>query len=150
MENKQIQDFPSLSEVQDEVEKAGEARSHSKRPWTRPVTIALAILAVILAVIDFFPKGTPAYASGTGGVSGRVVNQSLTPVPAEVYLLTTEKVTTAGSDGTFTLGDVPEGQQQLMVSYGGVGNSTIVTIEHGKMVDVGQIRVQETLLPPGQ
>ncbi len=154
MTNKQIQDFPSLSEVETEVEKQSaeqeKNRAGSRRPWTRYPTIALVILALGLAVVQWYPRGSAAPAEGTGGVTGQVVNQSLTPVPAEVYILRTENVTTADTAGAFTLSSVPEGPQELMVSYGGVGVSTIVTIERGKTFNVGQIRVQETLLPPEQ
>ena len=154
MTNKPIQDFPSLSEVENEVEKQSteqeKAQAASRRPWTRYPTIALVILALGLAVFQLLPRAAAAPAAGTGGLSGQVVNQSLTPIPAEVYILQTENVTTADPAGAFTLNGVPEGPQELMVSYGGVGYSTRVTIERGKTFNVGQIRVQETMLPPEQ
>jgi len=154
MTNKPIQDFPSLSEVENEVEKQRaaqeKAQARSRRPWTRYPTIALLILALGLTVLQLLPRGAAAPANGTGGVAGQVVNQSLTPIPAEVYILQTENVTTADSSGAFTLSSVPEGPQELMVSYGGLRYYTRVTIERRQTFNVGQIRVQETMLPPEQ
>src|SRR5436190_221914 len=67
------------------------------------------------------------FAQSTGSVSGTVTDRTTNAflVGAEVRLAGTELVAATARDGTFTLANVPAGQQSLEVSYVGRKTKTV-------------------------
>src|ERR1051326_232086 len=83
--------------------------------FRRPLTLFMVIGSWLFAA-------TAAHAqSGTGSISGRVFNPSTGEYVrnAEVRVQGTNELVTTGSDGSFTLSNVPAGSASLSVSYTG-------------------------------
>lgn len=80
----------------------------------------------------------------TGIISGKVTDNKKEPLPfASVYINQTTIGTTTGVDGTFKLQRVPEGEQDLVVSFVGFQTfQTTVTVD-----DSVEVQVVVNLLP---
>jgi hypothetical protein len=149
MPAKPIQDFPSISEVEEHIEQ-GAKPGPPKIPWTRWVIGFLAILILAMWISVSIPGSLTATLSSKGGISGRVVNEKSTPIPADISVLRTDLQTAADTGGSFSLQNIPAGSHSVIIGYGGVGVEFPVLVEAGKTIDLGQIEVETTALPPSQ
>jgi hypothetical protein len=122
-----------------------------KKKLVRPTTLVIAVLLVSLVGLGvlYLTKLSPSTRfAGVGDVSGFIENTRNTPVSAEIFVLNQNISTTSGTDGQFTLSNVPGGDQTLIVAYQGMGKEVPVTVRVGLVLSVGTIIVEETQLPP--
>ncbi len=149
MQDNQNPEFPSLSEVEEHVEKQAD-QHHPKRRWTQWVIIFLVVLIIGLGTIQIVKKVPLVFQNGKGSVSGIVVNRMATPVSADIFLLQTNLTATTDSNGAFILRNVPTGIHQVIVAYDGMGQEIQVDVQAGTVVDLGHIQVETTQVAPAQ
>lgn len=144
---KKIHGLPDLEEVESQIAQE-KTREKPKTPGRlRVVLIGLGFLVVALAVINLAVTTVLPSVGGAGSISGNVVNQQQTPVPAEVYILGMDISATTDANGNFLLNNVPAGEVHLIVAYDGMGREIPVQVTAGQNVTVGQVRVEETEMP---
>jgi hypothetical protein len=152
---KKIDDLPGLQEIQDEIvveEKQVEQKTQSqkRKKTVRYFLLGFFLLALILVGVNMITTYEKPIKTGTGGVTGQVVNQSLTPVVADIYVLDSDLSEQSASDGSFTLINLPAGQINLIVAYQGQGVEIPIMIESGEISILGQIKVESTQIPSSQ
>jgi len=84
---------------------------------------------------------------GSGGITGRVVNESGQPVPAGAVVLGTEIRVTADAQGNFTIPNAPSGPIVLVVGYQGNGIEIPLNVPRGGEVHLATIKLVSTLMP---
>ena len=109
--------------------------------------IALIIIAAGLGAVNFLQSNTAALISGTGSISGSVIDENGKPVAAQIYILGTKVHGQALEDGTFHLDGVPSGQQSVAIAYQGSGFEIPAQIRTGENTLLGQVQYTSTLEP---
>ncbi len=141
-----LENAPTIDNRQDGI-RSNLAHPEKKRRTVRLIILALLVLVVILAAVNFLNSDTAGLMMGKGDLTGWVSNAQGTPLPAEVFVLGTDLQAQAAPDGSFTLNDVPEGQRSLVAGYDGQGIEMEVQISAGQTTDIGQVRILSTLTP---
>lgn len=152
---KKIENLPGLQEIQDEIvveEKQIEQKTQSqkRKKTVRYFLLGFFLLALILVGVNMISTYEKPIITGTGGVTGHVVNQSLTPVVADIYVVDSDLTAQSAGDGSFSLINLPAGQINLIVAYQGQGVEIPVMIESGQVSALGQIKVESTQIPSPQ
>jgi iron complex outermembrane receptor protein len=111
------------------------------------VLYVLCGIAVILVVITLLTSNGASLSTGKGSISGNVVNELGTPLPAEVYVVSTKLGTTANNDGNFVLENIPEGNREVIVTYSGQGVDLQVKITENQQLSLGVIQIRSTQIP---
>jgi len=152
---KKIDDLPGLQEIQDgivieEKQVDQKAQSQKRKKTVRIIVMGLFLVALTLFAVNMIAKYEQPIKTGTGGVTGQVVNQSLTPVVADIYVVDSDLTAQSAGDGSFSLINLPAGQINLIVAYQGQGVEIPVMIESGQTSVLGQIKVESTQIPSSQ
>lgn len=145
---KKIEGSATIKDIEDEIENEAVIKTpHSnKKLWS--IIMILVIGLAVLSGIDWISSDAGQTILGFGIVNGSVINIQGSPVPAEIYLLTKDISTMADKDGSFSLENVPVGDQRLIIAWQGVGKEFPIKVEAGKTISLGQVIVEETQLPP--
>jgi hypothetical protein len=149
---KKIEGLPNIEEIKGEIAVEEEQierkeRSLKKKKTVRWVLLSLFLVAVILTGINFLANYEAPIQSGTGGVSGQVVNISLTPVPAEVFIVGSNLSAQADDQGQFSMINIPAGEITVIVAYQGQGVEIPVVVTSNETSKLGQIKVESTQIP---
>ena len=149
---KKIEGLPNIEEIKGEIAVEEEQierkeRSLKKKKTVRWVLLSLFLVAVILTGINFLANYEAPIQSGTGGVSGHVVNISLTPVPAEVFIVGSNLSAQADDKGQFSMINIPAGEITVIVAYQGQGVEIPVVVTSNETSKLGQIKVESTQIP---
>jgi hypothetical protein len=104
-------------------------------------------VAIILGVMAYGSGNLAINFAGTGSVTGNVVNGLGTPVPAQIFVLSTKLGTAADALGNFRLDSIPAGKKELIITYQGQGVDKPVEIISGQTTSLGTIQVQSTQIP---
>ena len=149
MSVEKIEGLPSASEIQNEINKGAEQEPTppKKRNTLKPVLYVLCGIAVVLVVITWLTSNGTSLSNKKGSISGNVVNELSTPLPAEVYVVSTKLGTTANSDGNFVLENVPEGNREVIVTYNGQGVDLQVKVTENQQLSLGVIQIRSTQIP---
>jgi hypothetical protein len=116
-----------------------------RRLWAAAGILGLVLIALVIANLG---RGNNlATLTGTGSVSGQVVDENNRPVQAEVILIGQKNAIPTGPDGRFELKNVPSGLQSLVVGYQGTAREVPFNAVVGQIVDIGQIQVVATQVP---
>ena len=141
-----LEKSPSLDQFQDGMpSKLPDQKSKRKRIFT--IMMTLVVIIITLGIINFLQSDTAAILSGTGTITGIVVDENGDPIEAEIYVLGTKVDGLADSDGYFIIDGVPSGNQSIAVAYQGSGFEYPVFIQPGESTKLGEIRFISTLEP---
>ena len=105
------------------------------------------MILIALIIANLTQSNNLALLTGTGSVSGQVVDENNQPVQAEVILFGQKNAIPTGPDGRFELKNVPRGKQSLVVGYQGMAREVPFNAVVGQAVDIGQIQVVTTQVP---
>lgn len=119
-----------------------------RRRQVRVVIVGLLLLALVLGAIQVFNSPVGVVLRGTGQVQGRVVDDRDRPIPAEIFVLGTQHSTRCDANGEFMLSGVPAGTLAVVATYNGQGIEQVVQLEVGAALNLGELRVAATALPP--
>jgi len=86
MPEKKIEDFPSISDVEEHIQVQARL-NRTKIPWTRWAILALLVLIFGLVTVKIVQSNPAVLSSGKGSVSGTIVNPLATPVSAQVFFV---------------------------------------------------------------
>lgn len=126
------------------VEKKGNSSTGRKR--FRILLMGMAVIIVVLAAINFFQSPTAKTLAGTGSVQGIVVNKDGKPLNAEIFITGTKWQTSTNANGQFSL-TLPAGNYSLVVARNGMGNEYPISVQRGKIQDLGTIVLVSTPSP---
>lgn len=110
-------------------------------------------LSIAVVVLAFAPLSVPQSVSGTGTVSGVVLDSETGRFleGAEVSIAGTALRGTTARDGSFTLRNVPSGLQELVVAYPSLDRQTVpVSVPAGAVVQVETIRLTSGVVVLGE
>lgn len=119
-----------------------------QRRRLRAVILGLLLVVLVLGGIQLFNSPVGVMLRGTGQVQGRVLDERDQPIPADILILGTQRTTRCDANGAFVLGDVPAGKVSLVAMYRGQGIEQVIQLEVGAVLNVGDLRVVATALPP--
>lgn len=126
------------------VEKKGNSSTGRKR--FRILLVGMAVIIVVLAAINFFQSPAAKTLAGTGSVQGIVVNKDGKPLNAEIFITGTKWQTSTNANGQFSL-TLPAGNYSLVVARNGMGNEYPISVQRGKIQDLGTIVLVSTPSP---
>ncbi|WP_416443596.1 TonB-dependent siderophore receptor [Leeuwenhoekiella sp. A16] len=79
-----------------------------------------------LLLLLTFISINPLFAQNTGTISGKITDETNSPIPfANIYLVTLKKGTAANEDGEFTLKNIPQGTWDVTVSAVGFKSKSL-------------------------
>ncbi len=137
---------PSLDQYKDGIpEKLPSQRRRKRALWG--VILVLLIVAFALGVKVFLQSDTAARLSGTGAITGVVIDENGHPVAAEIYVLGTSIRGQADANGVFTIEGVPAGEHAIAVAFQGSGFEYPALVQTGQTTDLGEVRFTSTLEP---
>ena len=116
----------------------------------RRIRLAIVVLSLVLGgliLLNVTRSRVIERISGSGTVTGLVLDARGQPAVAEILIERTALVTQSDPSGRFTLPGVPVGQQLLVVAHTGVGVEYPIVAVAGASVDVGTMRVETTAVP---
>lgn len=155
MTKKTIAEFPSISEIQKEVddnplaEAPKSPKGNKVRQWiARWLIIGLGLLVVALVVFNLIRSPAGQRMLGSGSVTGVAVINDQKPVQADIFIPGSDYAAQSGADGSFTLANIPAGKQNIVIAFDGIGQEIPVQIEAGKTVNIGTIKLATTQVPP--
>jgi hypothetical protein len=119
-----------------------------RRHRLRVVILVLLLVVLVLGVIKVVTGPVGVALRGTGQVQGRVIDDHQQPIPAEIFVLGTQFSTRCDANGAFTLTEIPAGTLSLVATYRGQGVEQQIQLNVAQVLDVGEIRVAATALPP--
>jgi hypothetical protein len=143
-----IDGLPSVEDIQNELnnEQTSDQAENKKRSL-RPILIVLAIIAVLLGSFAILTGKSILKSGATGIISGNVTNESGTPIPAEIYVVSTKLSTVADTQGNFVLGNIPVGENEVLVAFQGQGVEVPVVIQKDQNSSLGSIQIRSTQIP---
>jgi hypothetical protein len=143
-----LEDSPSLENYSGGTLPDGPGPA-SRQKVVRLVILALTVLAVVLGIANFLNSADLAVFTATGTVTGLVVDNHGSPLPADIYILGGVRIEAkANQDGSFSVSGVPAGQRSVFAGYQGVGSEVPFDLPAGGVVNVGKIEIVETSMPP--
>ncbi len=99
-----------------------------------------------LLLVQFFAFALFVVGYGQGVISGVISDSNEPLIGASVILEGTTNGTITDIDGKFMLSDVPEGSQEISISYVGFGTKTMnIMVESGNN-NLGNIRMEESMV----
>jgi len=137
-----LENSPSLDDYQGGMPARLPDAARGKR-LTRLVILGLLVIVLIFAILNFVQSETGGILAGRGSLSGIVMDTNNQPIPAEVFLVGSQQIVTAGPDGRFELKYAPAGEQTLVVAYQYTGRKYSCTIQPGAQVDLGILYAPE-------
>lgn len=111
------------------------------------VILVLLVSVIGLSVVVFIRSDNQQLVRGVGSIRGSVVNEQGQPFQAEIYILGSEILSKADSNGYFEISGVPAGKQYLIVADEYVGHEFQIAVLPGEMLDVGVLRFISTATP---
>ena len=108
---------------------------------------ALAGLVLILGVINLLQSDKGGLLTGTGTLTGTIVDNEGQPVQAEVFVVRSDVEAQTDRAGRFEIKGVPEGDQTVVVAYMFAGQEFPVRVKAGEAVDMGRIPIVTTPRP---
>lgn len=145
---KKIEGTASLDQIEKEISNESPKEPSRRKNSLLPVILVLGMIMAGLVAVDWITSDNGQKSLGYGSVSGSIVNAQMTPVAAEIFCLKSDVSTVASKDGTFILNGIPAGEQILIIAWQGMGREIPVTIIAGQTFSIGQVKVEETKLPP--
>ena len=145
---KKIEGTASLEDIEAEITKETQQRPRKNRKKVVWIILVLGVIAAGLVLFDLFSSQNANNILALGSISGTIVNKQNTPVAADVFLLKADNSTVADQNGQFRLGEVPAGDQKIIIAWQGMGKEIPVTVNPNETLDIGTIEVEETQLPP--
>lgn len=137
---------PSLDEFKDGMpSKLPDQKKRRRNTWI--FILVLFIAALALGLVNFLQSDTAALMSGTGSISGIVIDENGAPVAAQGYILGTIVRGAANESGQFNLNGVPSGEQSIAVAYQGSGFEVPAFIQAGQNTNLGELKYTSTLEP---
>ena len=115
---------------------------------TRLAIIILTVLILILVVIGLFKNGAVSQLTGTGKITGTVLDNRGQPAAAMVMIYGRPEEKSLDAKGYFELDNVPAGNQVLVVTSSGGWKDIPIIVTIGSTLNMGEIRLITTLEPP--
>lgn len=137
---------PSLDQFKDGMpDKLPDHKKQRNIRWV--LMIAILVIGAGWGALTFLQSNAAAVMSGTGSISGSVTDENGKPVAAQIYVLGTNISGQALEDGSFSLEDVPAGQQTIAIAHQGSGFEVPAQIRSGENTLLGQVQYTSTLEP---
>lgn len=137
---------PSLDEFKDGMpSNLPDQKKRRRNTWL--IILILFITVIALGVINFLQSDTAALMSGSGSISGVVIDENGSPVAAQIYVMGTHIRGAADESGTFSLDGIPAGERSIAIAYEGFGFEVPTFIQAGQNTDLGQVKYTSTLEP---
>jgi len=111
------------------------------------VILVLLVTVFALTAVVFVRSDNQQLVRGVGSVRGSVVDEQGQPFQAEIYILGTDILSKADSNGYFEISSVPAGKQYLIVADERVGHEFQIAVLPGEVLDVGTLRFVSTATP---
>ncbi len=119
----------------------------AQRKRFRLLLLALLLVVLILSALNFLGSKSMSILTGSGAVTGVVVDQDGRPFQCQVVILGTELSAATDSNGRFLLDRVPAGAQILIVADDALGREFPVEVIPGETVEMGQLQFVPTATP---
>jgi hypothetical protein len=119
---------------------------HVKNQRRNRRTIGILIfIFVILSVINSRQfRVLSVLISGTGSVTGTVVNEFGQPILAEIFVIGTDIEDRTGLEGNFIVDGIPSGKQSIVLAVQEGGVEYKVDVIAGSIVNLGRIQLVST------
>lgn len=118
-----------------------------RRRRFRIFLLIVLLFVLLLTGVNFMGSQTASFLSGTGAVTGVVIDENGQPFQGEIFILGTELAVSTDVDGRFVMDHVPAGLQSLIVADDLIGREFPVEVKAGETVDMGQIQFFPTATP---
>ncbi|MBX0326707.1 carboxypeptidase-like regulatory domain-containing protein [Oscillochloris sp. ZM17-4] len=141
-----LEDSPSLQDFADGMPPPAPDPGRGHRV-ARAVIVALSVILGVLLVINVAQSRVVSLISGSGTITGTVVNANGVPTSAEIIIERTERIVRSDASGRFELQQVPAGPQLLVVAFDGVGVEYPITAVAGASVNIGTVQAETTAVP---
>jgi hypothetical protein len=138
-----LEDSPTLDQYKDGMPPEPVDQSESRKRARIAIGVLTAIV-VVIGAISFLHSDSAALLSGTGTVSGVVVDEENKTIQAEIYILGADIEAQTDANGHFQVRGVPAGQQTIVVAYQFIGREYPVEVTSGSTVNAGQIQADTT------
>jgi hypothetical protein len=113
----------------------------------RMVLLAALLLVLLLSIGNFLGSQTAALLTGTGSVTGTVIDEQGQAFRGEIFILGTELAVSTDPNGHFAMDRVPAGAQSLIVADDLFGREFPIQVVAGETIDVGQLQFVPTATP---
>jgi len=141
-----IDGLPSVTEIQNEIKKVEKQDQNlAKKKSLRPILLILTIVALVLGTMSILNGNS--VGKSTGSINGNVINESGTPISAEVSVVSTNLSTVADVQGNFSLGKIPTGNNEVLIAFQGQGVDLPVVIQKDQDLSLGSIQIRSTQFP---
>lgn len=118
------------------------------RRRTRIIIGLLAAAVLVMFLITLLQSTFGAQIAGKGGIRGVVLDENGIPMQGVIMLFGQDVQQATQPDGTFTLSNLPAGEQVVIVSsFMGEWREFPVTVIAGQVVDMGALQFVSTLEP---
>ncbi len=121
--------------------------AEAKRKRFRLLLLALLLVVLTLSALNFLGSKSMSILSGTGAVTGVVVDRDGQPFQGQIFILGTELSAAVDANGRFFLDNVPAGAQILIVADDALGREFPVEVIAGETVEMGQLQFIPTATP---
>ncbi|MEJ5312826.1 MULTISPECIES: carboxypeptidase-like regulatory domain-containing protein [Anaerolinea] len=137
---------PSLEEYRKGLPSEKKELSTAGKKRFRLVLVLMIVLVAALGLANFLQSPTAKILAGTGTVQGIVVNKEGKPLNADIFITGTQWQTSTNPNGEFEL-NLPAGNYSLVVARNGMGNEYPITVQRGKVQNLGKIVLVSTPSP---
>ncbi len=141
-----LEDSPSLGDYNEGLPPTQQDAPHSRKA-VRLLLLVLVLVVLGLSLVRFLQSEAPAKIAGTGQVTGIVISEAASPLPAEIIVLGTDIVGQADSQGQFLIRNIPAGQQSIAILHLDSGVEYPAFVNPGQTTDLGKIKLIATTEP---
>lgn len=134
-----LQDSPSLDDYKNGYQKPPDPEKGKKS--IRYVLGSITLFVLILAGVNFMKSSQADIMTRKGSIIGYAVDESENPIQVEVLVFGTDIKVLSNQNGFFEIDNVPAGEQSVIVAYDIIAAEEKVTVESGKISDLGSVEV---------
>lgn len=138
-----LENSPSLKEFEHGLPPRlpDSSRGHRR---ARALIAVLSVCLAVLVVVNLFSHQMMVFSSGSGTITGMVLDDQGRPAVAEIIIERTDLLTRSDTSGRFAVERVPAGEHLLVVASEDVALEYPIIAVAGTQVDIGTVRVATT------